>query len=292
MHPKTKLLLAELKLLRPVLTNPQRLQLTRAAQDKTGRLMANRHVFFQPVPGMDACYALPGRVEHQGVILYLHGGGYVAGSLDYAKGFGSLLAAHTGVKTLCAAYRLAPECPYPAALEDALSAYCYLLSEGTRPEQILLAGESAGGGLCFALCLKLRQQNLPLPGGVIAISPWADLTLSGDTLTANEGKDPMLTRELLQFDADCYCDGADPADPFISPLLGRLDGMPDSLLFAGGDERLLSDALSLHQKLGEAGCSVSLYVAQEMWHAYLLYPIEEAEKDMERLVAFVKEKLE
>lgn len=291
MHAKTKLLKAELKLLRPVLTRQNNLQIARAAQDEAGKLMASRKVAFEDIPmaGFEACYATPQETMGEGVILYLHGGGYTAGSLQYAKGFGSALAGQAGLRALCVAYRLAPEHPYPAALEDALQAYRYLLAQGNAPGGILLCGESAGGGLCFALCLKLRDLGLPLPGGVAAISPWVDLTLSGPSYTENAGKDPLLCREMLAYYVQCYAPGQDPANPYISPLFGDLRGMPPSLLFAGGDELLLSEAQALHRALLEAGVNSRLHVSEEMWHAYLLYGTEEGKKDMQAIIQFIRE---
>ena len=137
-------------------------------------------------------------------MLYLHGGGYTCGNLDYAKGFAATLADECGVRVFCAAYRLAPEDPFPAALDDAVVSYQYLLSKGYGPNQILLCGESAGGGLCYALCLRLKQLKLPLPCGIIAISPWTDLTQSGATFDENRDNDPSLSKELLDFYSACY----------------------------------------------------------------------------------------
>ena len=291
MHAKTKLLKAELKLLRPVLTRQNNLQIARAAQDEAGKLMAGHSVAFSQIPmsGFEACYALPPEPAGEGVILYLHGGGYTAGGLRYAKGFGSILAKYTGLKTLCAAYRLAPEHPFPAALEDALQAYRYLLAQNYAATRILLCGESAGGGLCYALCLKLKSMGLPQPAGIIAISPWVDLTLSGQSYTVNEGKDPLLTKETLSYYAACYAPDMDLGQPYLSPLFGDLTGMPRSILFAGGDELLLSEAMALHKALVKAGVKSQLHVAKQMWHAYLLYGTEEGRKDMQNIVKFIRE---
>ena len=197
--------------------------------------------------------------------------------MEYATGFGSVLAAECGLRTLCIAYRLAPENPYPAALEDALEAYRYLLQKGYHPEQIALFGESAGGGLCYALCLKLRELELPQPGCIIAHSPWTDLTASGESYETNRDIDPSLTREMLDFYADCYT--ADRKCPFVSPLLGELKGLPPSLILVGSEEILLSDSKKLHQKLQSAGVHCELVVTPDRWHVYLLYGFDEDKKD-------------
>lgn len=243
-----------------------------------------------------------------GVILYLHGGGYTAGNLHYAKGFGSTLAAKCGIRVLCAAYRLAPENPFPAALDDALDVYGHLLSAGYAPSDIILCGESAGGGLCYALCLKLKAKGWTLPAGIIAISPWTDLTASGESYAVNEKADPSMTRERLKYYADCYTygavrngrnlmprqnrnqeeDRARKSDPFISPLFGEADRLPPSLIFVGGDEIMLDDAVLMHEKLLAAGCSSDLTVTPDMWHAYLLYNLKENEKDFTRIRKFIK----
>ena len=243
-----------------------------------------------------------------GVILYLHGGGYTCGSLDYAKGFGSALAAKCGIRVLCVAYRLAPEEVYPAALQDCTDAYGYLLSNGYAPQRILLCGESAGGGLCYSLCIKLRDKGWALPAGIIAISPWTDLTMSGASYEANLKRDPSMTREKLKYYADCYLYGAVTSEknlypvtnedaeedarikrqPLVSPLFAELDRMPPSLIFVGGDEIMLDDATGIHKKLLSAGCRSELVVTPEMWHGYVLYGLKENEGDFDRIRKFIR----
>ena len=268
---------AQLNLFKPVMTSCS-LEASRKGQDKLGELMTALHRSeimtknhdFQHFQG---AWIMPQDQRRGGVVLYLHGGGYTCGSLEYAKGFSSVLAAECGVRVFCAAYRLAPEHRYPAAVEDALEAYQYLLKRGYAGHQILLCGESAGGGLIYALCLKLKELGLPLPCGLIGISPWTDLTGSGKSYEENREVDPSMSPELLQFYAKCYTD--DPADPLCSPLFGDLTGFPPSLLFVGGDEVMLDDTRMLHQKLVKSGCRSKLIVAPERWHAYVLYCLSE-----------------
>ena len=268
---------AQLNLFKPVMTSCS-LEASRKGQDKLGELMTALHRSeimtknhdFQHFQG---AWIMPQDQRRGGVVLYLHGGGYTCGSLEYAKGFSSVLAAECGVRVFCAAYRLAPEHRYPAAVEDALEAYQYLLKKGYAGHQILLCGESAGGGLIYALCLKLKELGLPLPCGLIGISPWTDLTGSGKSYEENREVDPSMSPELLQFYAKCYTD--DPADPLCSPLFGDVTGFPPSLLFVGGDEVMLDDTRMLHEKLMKSGCRSKLIVAPERWHAYVLYCLSE-----------------
>lgn len=268
----------------------------RASQDKLGRLeataVANRvelvpHAF----PQFRAAWALPqGYAPDGGAILYLHGGGYTAGDLEYATGFGSVLAAATGCRVFAAAYRLAPEHPFPAALEDALTAYRHLLDGGLTPGEIALCGESAGGGLCFALTHKLNQLGLPMPRAIVAISPWTDLTLSGASCRANRRSDPSLRYDLLASYARMYARD-DLKNPLVSPLFGDVSGFPPTLLFAGEAELLLDDAVSMAHALERAGVPCELHTARGMWHVYVLYGVREAREALKRIVQFLKDYL-
>ena len=268
---------ARLALLKPLLSNCS-LETIRKGQNKIGELMeapyrAQHLVKEHSFAHFKGAWLIPVDERRQGVILYLHGGGYTCGDLEYAKGFGSVLADTTGSKVFCAAYRLAPETPYPGALDDAETAYRYLLGKGYAPEHIALCGESAGGGLCYSLCLRLREQELPLPAGILAISPWTDLTASGSSYEENRLADPSMSIQLLDFFANCYT--RDREDPFVSPLFADLTGMPPSLIFVGGDEIMRSDSEQMHERLLEAGCVSRLVVAPQRWHGYVLYGLSE-----------------
>ena len=200
-------------------------------------------------------------------------------------GFGAMLAVQTGVRVFCAAYRLAPEHPFPAAVEDAVEAYRYLMDKGYTPDRIALCGESAGGGLCFSLCLRLQELGLPLPCGIVALSPWTDLTLSGPSYEANRHIDPSMTEEALNFYADSYVD--DRLDPLASPLFGNLSEMPPALIYVGGDEIMLSDARSMHDRLLREGRKSQLVVTEDRWHGYLMYGLEEDRKDFDTMNRFL-----
>ncbi len=280
---------AQLALATPLLHKCS-LETCRRHQDKLGELMEAVHrkkviIKDHPFELFPGSWVIPKDERRQGVILYLHGGGYTCGNLDYAKGFSSTLAVRCGARVFCVGYRLAPESPYPAALDDALTAYRYLLDKGYDPNRITLCGESAGGGLCYCLCLKLKQLELPLPGGIAAISPWTDLTASGPSYETNVENDPSMTKEVLGYYADCYT--KDRSDPLVSPLFGDLEGLPPSLLFVGGDEIMLSDTELLHEKLLASRCKSQLVVTPERWHVYLLYPLRENEQDFTTINQFL-----
>ncbi len=272
-----RFLRAQLNILKPYITGST-LESVRKSQDLVGELMtfsSKSSVNFVPkkFDDFDAEWIIPKNDTPGGVILYLHGGGYTCGSLDYAKGFGSKLAATYGLKVLCVAYRLAPENRFPCAVDDALTAYRFLLSEGFTADRIVLAGESSGGGLCFSLCIKLSQLGIDRPAGIIAVSPWTDLTSSGESYEQNKDNDPSMTKERLQFFAECYTD--DKSNPLASPLFFEDMRFPPSLIFVGGDEIMLDDARKMHDRLIKSGSKSKLIVAPNMWHVYLLYGMKE-----------------
>ncbi len=315
MNLQDKILKSQIELLKPIAEGTT-LEVARNLQEKVGKLMhftKRRDVvtFDRKNDKFPSSLIIPRDELRGGVMLYLHGGGYTCGALDYAKGFAAVLSAECGMRVYCIEYRLAPENPYPAALDDAYEAYRTLISEGYAPERIILCGESAGGGLCYSLCLKLRDLGEPLPSGIIALSPWVDLTLSGSSYSENKSKDPSLTEDRLRFFADCYAgaevgtrlsgkdgkrkrSGEDALvedrkrDPLVSPLFADLKGLPPSLVFVGGDEILLSDSVELVEALKGAGCSAQLHVRPEMWHAYLLYALKSARPDFVLMNDFIK----
>lgn len=268
------------------------LKTIRKGQNLIGELMESRYrnqviVKEHRFERFEGAWVMPKDERRDGVVLYLHGGGYVCGGLEYALGFGSMLAVQSGTRVFCAAYRLAPESPFPAAVEDVVDAYRYLLEKGYPAEHITLCGESAGGGLCYALCLKLKEAGLPMPCGIMAISPWTDLTASGESYETNREVDPSISRELLNFYADSYTD--DRTDPLVSPLFADLTGLPPSLIFVGGDEIMLDDAREMHHRLQEANCQSRLVVTPERWHGYVLYGLEEDRKDFAVINRFLNQ---
>lgn len=288
-----KTIRSQLSFFKPLLEGCS-LETIRKVQNKIGELMEAKYrkqviVKEHSFDCFDGAWMIPKDDRRKGVILYLHGGGYTCGNLDYAKGFGASLAVQCGVRVFCAAYRLAPEHVYPAALDDALCAYEYLLSKGFSAKEIALCGESAGGGLVYALCLKLRELDMPQPGGLIAISPWTDMTASGESYDKNKDADPTMTKKLLDFYADSYT--TDRRNPFVSPMFASLEGLPPSLIFVGGDEIMLSDSQDFHSKLLEYGCSSQLIIAPERWHGYVLYGLKENQEDFDAINQFLSNEI-
>ena len=203
-------------------------------------------------------------------VLFLHGGAYSVGSFRNYGHFTWRLGKAAHARVLALDYRMAPEHPYPAALNDALAGYCWLLDQGAKPDRILLAGDSAGGGLTLALLLKLRDEGVPLPAGAVALSPWTDLATTGASLHTKADTDPMLVASEIPHHAAMYLGGADPRDPYASPLYGDPRGLPPTLIQAGGDEVLLDDGVRMAEKMQAAGCDVELQVWPRMPHVFQL----------------------
>lgn len=204
------------------------------------------------------------------VLLQLHGGGYIGGMRNAYRSFAGLYSelGH-GMSVLTADYRVAPEHPYPAALEDAISAYNWLIRKGWQGQEIIVAGDSAGGGLAMALCMYLRNQNRELPAGIIAMSPWTDFTQSGASYHDNYHRDPLFgnTRDSLIFSKD-YVQDNDTTNPYISPLYGNFTGFPPMLIQVGSYEMLLSDSELVAEKAKRAGVKVRLSVYEGMFHVF------------------------
>ncbi|MCI6202777.1 MAG: alpha/beta hydrolase [Lachnospiraceae bacterium] len=204
------------------------------------------------------------------VILQLHGGGYMGAVRNAYYVFAGLYnEVSKGCNVLTPDYRVAPEHPYPAALEDALASYQWLLDKGYYGEQIIVAGDSAGGGLAMALCMYLKDHHMPMSGGVIAMSPWTDLTASGESYTTNYEKDPLFgnTKESLIYVND-YAGNHDKMDYYISPLFGDFRGFPPMLIQVGSLEMLLSDSVSVAAKARQQGIRVRLSIYEGMFHVF------------------------
>jgi monoterpene epsilon-lactone hydrolase len=203
------------------------------------------------------------------VMLYLHGGGYQLGSLRSHGPLAAELGRVTGRRVFLPEYRLAPEHPFPAAVEDTLTAWRWMVSGGgADPASTLVAGDSAGGGLALALLQHLRDTGEELPVGAVLISPFLDLTASGASLTERAGQDPVFTSDSVRGFADVYLNGADPREPAASPLLGSAKGLPPLLIQTGGAEVLLSDSERLAQAAADAGVAVTLQIADGLPHVY------------------------
>ena len=222
--------------------------------------------------------------EPRHVILYFHGGVYVMGDAALAAGLASQIGARTAAKVISVGYRLAPEHPYPAAVDDALAAYQALLHDGTAPSDIAFAGESAGGGLAIATLVNARDHALPVPAAAFVMSPYADLTLAGATMDTKRDADPLLNREALQARAGDYTAGHDPALGLISPVFAGLSGLPPLIIQAGTHEVLLDDAIRLARQAATADVQVTLDITPGVPHVFqAYYPIlDEATAALDR----------
>jgi len=205
------------------------------------------------------------------VILFLHGGGYVSGSLDSHRPLAMEIARVCGARTLALGYRLAPEYPFPAALEDALAGYRFLLSSGIDPRHIAVAGDSAGGGLTVALMVSARDAGLPQPACGWCISPWVDLECLSESMTSKAEVDPLIQKPYLKELAQAYLNGADPRTPLASPIYAGLKGLAPLLIQVGSAESLLDDAVRLANVAGAADVAVTLEIWPDMIHAWPLF---------------------
>ncbi len=245
------------------------------------------------IDGLSAEWIAPSGVTKDKAILYFHGGGYVVGSSRMHRGIVAKFVKGSGIGALAFDYRLAPEHPFPAALDDSVSAYSWLLEQNIAPSKIAFIGDSGGGGLCLAALLALKDQGIPLPAAAVALSPWTDLTNSGDSWHTKAEVDTLCWQKAQIVFAKYYAGDHDPSLPWISPLYGDLSGLPPILLYVGGDELLLDDSIRFARKAEEAGVDVTLDVGEGMFHCYPvcapLFP--EARQAMTEICAFVKKHL-
>jgi epsilon-lactone hydrolase len=264
-------------------------------------IRAGFELMAQPVPedvrreaveagGVPAEWIVPPNADRERVILYLHGGGYVIGSINTHRALVAAIARSAGARALALDYRLAPENPFPAAVEDATAAYRWLLANGARPDQIVVAGDSAGGGLTVATLLALRDAGDPLPAAGVCISPWVDLEGVGESMTAKADVDPIVQKDALVRMAQAYLGDADPRTPLAAPLYADLGGLPPLLIQVGTSETLLDDATRLHQRARDAGVEVTLEPWEEMIHVWHLFGLmlPEAQQAIEQIGAFVR----
>lgn len=226
------------------------------------------------------------------VMLYLHGGGYLIGSVESHRALIERITKATGGRVLAINYRLAPEFPFPAAVDDAMAAYRGLLAQGYHASRISIAGDSAGGGLAIALLVALRDAAEPTPGCSVPISPWTDMECSGDSIETRAALDPMVQKQVLMEMSGVYLDGADPKSPMASPLNADFRGLPPVLIQVGDAEVLLDDSVRLEDKMRAAGVDVTVEVWDEMVHVWHLFApiLDKGQEAIDRLGAFVREK--
>jgi epsilon-lactone hydrolase len=241
-----------------------------------------------------ALHVEPDGDPRTGTILYFHGGSYVFGSPETALSLTGGLVARTGVGAFSSDYRLAPEHPFPAAIEDALSAYRALLDDGRDPATIAFAGDSAGGGLAVTTCLAARAAGLPLPAAIVAFSPGFDATRTGESMDTKAGIDPIFTREGLAHTGAMYLAGADPRQPMLSPaVLADLTGFPPVLIQVGTNEVLLDDSTRLAARARAAGVDVILDVTADVPHVFQCFTgvLDEADQALDRAALFLTQHL-
>lgn len=257
---------------------------TRAADFSDGVKVGRKKI----AGGITAAWLTPTHSKSQNILLYLHGGGYVIGSIDTHIAMVSQFAELAGIEACIIDYRLAPEHPYPAALDDAFAAYEWLLKEFPN-RKIVLSGESAGGGLTIALLLKIKEKRLPQPHRVAVLSPWADLSLSGNSMKERIDRDPIVKPQILALWGRWYSKGGDRKNPFLSPIFGDLSGLPPLYIQVGTEETLYDDSVRLHERALAAGVDSTLYVADGMVHVWQMNHgyFEQATEDVQKIADFL-----
>lgn len=263
----------------------------RQSQDRIGALLGTeKGVEYTPVTVEDmSCEWVRVTRAHMKkyVILYCHGGGYSTGSTVYARTLTKKLAESTSMDVFAFNYRLAPEHPYPAATDDALKAWNYLMYLGYGARDVIVAGDSAGGNLALSLTLRLKEQERLLPRGLVLLSPWTDLTKSGKSYESRKEVDPVLDHEYLDRMIENYAGGQALSNPLISPLFGSFKGFPPTYIQVGDNEILLSDATLLHKKLLKENVSAHLDVYKGMWHVFQMSPIKISYDAMDKNAEFI-----
>lgn len=242
--------------------------------------------------GVPAAWVVAPGAESGPVLLYLHGGGYVIGSINTHRDLAGRLSRAAAARVLLIDYRLAPEHPYPAAVEDATAAYHWLLRNGATPARTVIAGDSAGGGLTIATLVALRDAGEPLPAAGVCLSPWVDLEGIGASMTTRASVDPMVQRPGLLWFAGLYLGGANPRTPLAAPLYADLHGLPPLFIHVGTAETLLDDATRLAERAKAAGVDVTIEVWEEMIHVWHLFAamLPEGQQAIEGVGAYIRQR--
>lgn len=263
----------------------------RQSQNHIGEILGNtREIHYEElkIGGMEAEWVSVNRAHMKKyVVLYCHGGGYSTGSRKYARTLTSKLASSTFMDVLCFDYRLAPEHPYPAALEDAVAAWDYLMLLGYGAREVIVAGDSAGGNLALALTLSLKAHKRLLPRGLVLMSPWTDLTSSGESFQSKAEVDPVLNAEYIERMKLAYAPDQDLENPLISPLFGDHRDFPPTYIQVGENEVLYSDARRLYMRLLEEHVSVKFEHFKGMWHVFQMSPFKTAYGAMDLIADFI-----
>ncbi len=244
--------------------------------------------------GVDAEWLDAPGARRDRAVLYLHGGGYVLGSVNSHRDMIARLSAATGARALGLNYRLAPEHPFPAAVDDAVAAYRFLLEQGIAPGRIAIAGDSAGGGLTTATLVALKERGLPRPAAGVLLSPWVDLEGLGESMNGGVADDPMVSKDLVGVMGPAYLGGANARTPLAAPLWADLRGLPPLFIQVGRREVLLDDALRLAQNAQRAGVEVTLEVWPGMIHVWQIFAseLEEAREAIERIGEYLRKRFD
>ena len=242
--------------------------------------------------GLKVAWLTPTQSAPGKLLLYLHGGAYIMGDCVTHRQLVSHIARCAGVRALLPEYRLAPEHPFPAAVDDAVGLYRALLADGFLAEDIVFAGDSAGGGLTMATLLSLRDAGDPLPAAACLLSPWLDLTASGETMSTHADRDPWFKPEYMPLVARYYCEEEQMQNALVSPIFADLSGLPPLYIQVGGDEILLSDSTRAADKVKAGGGEVDIEIWPGMWHVFQLFVhlMPESRKAIRKIGAFMRQK--
>lgn len=275
---------------------PPSLKKSREVLDENGaKFKVPADVTMEPVSadGVDAEFLTAPAADPEKVVLYLHGGGYAIGSIKSHRYLMQNVSRASGARTLGINYALAPEKPFPAAIEDSAKAYRWLLKQGFKPRSIAIAGDSAGGGLTLATLLYLRDAGDPLPAAGVCISPWTDMTCSAESYTTRLEIDPMVLGNGLEKMADFYVGDADKKNPLASPVFADMTGMPPLLIHVGGREVLYDDAITVYENAKKAGVDVELLDEPEMFHVWHAFApmLDEAQQAVDKIGVYLRGKM-
>ena len=277
----------------PAPASPTELERQRRGQKVLGRLASpSLGLSWEPfdLDGMPAAWVRPERGhDPRKVVLYCHGGGYTSGSLDYSRVLASKIANRTGYEVLCFEYRLAPEHPYPAARQDAMKAWDYLMFQGYGARDVVLLGDSAGGNLALVLTLMLRDAHRQLPRRLVLFSPRPDMPLGGESYARCAHSDPSLTADYMQATRDAYAPGLDWKDPLLSPVFGDFTGFPPVMIQVGSQEILFDDSARLHENLLAQGIPCRMECWEDMWHVFQMFPLKQSERAICHVADFLLE---
>ncbi len=285
------------KMVAPKLNNLQSINKTRNYMEKMAKyakLPPKTQVEKITISGMAAEWIYKNKARQKRVILFLHGGGYNLCSINTHRELAAHIAKESGAKVLLIDYRLAPEYPFPAALEDATASYRWLLDSGLTGQNIAIAGDSAGGGLALATAISIRDAGGPLPSAVACVAPWTDLCMTGDSIKTKAEIDPLIRIQSAKIWAENYIGDNDPSNPLISPLYADLKGLPPLLIHIGTDDMLLDDSKRIAKKAEDAGVDVELKIYDNLWHVFHLSvkAMPEAKTAVAEIGAFIAKHFE